>query len=267
MKVSDDELMRAALELAREAGAIQMKWFRALEPEDVKLKSRRNPVTEADVAAERAIVAGLAKRFPDHRVLAEEEGGRAGGGTAEWTWYVDPLDGTVNFAHGLPVFAVSIAVARGDELIAGVVHAPALGETYEAARGGGARRNGVALHVSRTAELAESLLATGFAYKRNDVADNNVKQFADLVLKCRDVRRLGSAALDLSFVAAGHYDAYWEPHLNPWDLAAGILLVRESGGRATDLTGGGRMLARGEILASNGTPLHEAVLSWTRRPE
>jgi myo-inositol-1(or 4)-monophosphatase len=223
----------------------------------VKLKSRRNPVTEADVAAERLIVGELAKRYPDHRVLAEEEGGRAA--ESDWTWYVDPLDGTVNFAHGIPVFAVSIAVARKDELVAGVVHAVALGETYEATRGGGARRNGKPIHVSTTSELKEALLATGFAYARNELANDNVQAFSDLVLKCRDLRRLGSAAMDLAFVAAGHYDGYWEPHLNAWDLAAGILLVREAGGKVTDLEGGDAMLTRGSVMASNGTRLHETV--------
>ncbi len=258
----EDELLRTALDLAREAGAIHLRHFRSFDPADVKLKGRRNPVTVADVEAERHIVGELARRFPDHRVVAEEEGGRAGG--AEWTWYVDPLDGTVNFAHGLPIFAVSIGVCRGDEIVAGVVHAAALGETCSAVRGRGAFRNGAPLRVSRGCELREALLATGFAYQRNEVTDNNVAIFADLVLRCRDLRRLGSAALDLAFVAAGHYDAYWEPHLNSWDLAAGILLVTEAGGRVTDLAGGSSMLAQGSVLASNGTALHETLLRHVR---
>jgi myo-inositol-1(or 4)-monophosphatase len=256
-------MLEVARELAVEAGKVHLAHWRGVDPGEVKLKGRRNPVTEADVASERRIVSGLAKAFPTHRVVAEEEGGRAG--SDDWTWYVDPLDGTVNFAHGLPVFAVSIGACRGEEIVAGVVHAAALGETYEATRGGGARRNGRPIQVSRTADLSEALLATGFAYKRNEVADNNVKPFADLVLRCRDIRRLGSAALDLAYVAAGHYDAYWEPHLNPWDLAAGILLVLESGGRVTDLAGGPSMLVRGDILASNGTALHDVVLDRVRR--
>ena len=271
MSASDDDaqLLETARELALAAGAIHLEVWRRFDPAEVKLKSRRNPVTEADVKAERMIVGELARRFPSHRVVAEEEGGRAGSpanSKAEETiWYVDPLDGTVNFAHGLPLFSVSIAAWRGGEPIAGVVHAVAMNETYEALRGGGVRRNGRPLHVSRTSELREALLATGFCYQRNEIADNNVAQFSDLVLRCRDIRRLGSAALDLALVAAGHYAAYWEPHLNAWDLAAGILLVKEAGGRVTDLAGGANVLARGDVLASNGSALHEAVLERARK--
>jgi myo-inositol-1(or 4)-monophosphatase len=256
------DLLAVARELAQRAGELHLKWWRTFDPADVKLKSRRNPVTAADLAAERLIVDELARRFPDHRVVAEEEGGRAASGDHEWI--VDPLDGTVNFAHGLPIFCVSIAVRRGDELLAGVVHAAALRETYEAEHGGGARRNGAAIRVSRNAELREALLATGFAYRRNEVAENNVRQFDDLILRCRDIRRTGSAALDLACVAAGHLDAYWEPWLNAWDIAAGALLVAEAGGRVTDLAGGGDMLRRGDVLASNGTALHDALLPLVR---
>ncbi len=262
--VDTAELLTTALELARAAGKLHLDLWRTFDPAAVTLKSRRNPVTAADLAAERLIVGELAHRFPTHRVVAEEEGGRAG--SDQLTWYVDPLDGTVNFAHGLPLFAVSIGVCRGAELLAGVVHAAALGETYHAVKGGGAFRNGQPLHVSGTAEVRESLLATGFCYQRNEVAENNVREFSELVLRCRDVRRLGSAALDLALVAAGHYDAYWEPYLNAWDLAAGMLLVAEAGGRVTDLAGGGAMLRRGDVLASNGTALHATLLDRVRRP-
>jgi len=256
------DLLDVARELALRAGEIHLAIWRTFDPADVQLKSRRNPVTEADLEAERWIVGELARRFPDHRVVAEEEGGRAAGGAYEWI--VDPLDGTVNFAHGLPIFCVSIAVRRGAELLAGVVHAAALRETYEAQRGGGARRNGVTLHVSRTADLRDALLATGFAYRRNEVVENNVRPFADLILRCRDIRRTGSAALDLACVAAGHLDAYWEPYLNSWDIAAGALLVTESGGRVTDMTGGQDMLRRGDVLATNGTALHDTLLPVVR---
>ncbi|MBM4015197.1 MAG: inositol monophosphatase [Planctomycetes bacterium] len=258
-------LLAAAQELAQAAGAIHLGLWRTFDAADVRLKSRRNPVTDADLAAERTIVDGLARRFPGHRIVAEEEGGRAG--DAAITWHVDPLDGTVNFAHGLPLFCVSIAAWRGDLPLVAVVHAAALRETYHAVRGGGAWRNGVRLAASRRAELKEALLATGFCYQRNEVAENNVREFAELVLRCRDVRRLGSAALDLALVAAGHYDAYWEPWLNSWDIAAGTLLVREAGGRVTDLAGGDAMLRRGDVLASNGTALHDAVFAHVRRPD
>ncbi|MSR46513.1 MAG: inositol monophosphatase [Planctomycetes bacterium] len=260
---SDSTLLDCALELARAAGAIHLSIWRKFDPAEVKLKSRRNPVTEADIAAERQIVGELARRFPGHRIVAEEEGGRAGDDAI--TWHVDPLDGTVNFAHGLPLFSVSIAAWRGDLPLVGVVHAAALRETYHAVRGGGAFRNGERLAVSRRGELKEALLATGFCYQRNEVAENNVREFSDLVLRCRDVRRLGSAALDLALVAAGHYDAYWEPWLNSWDIAAGTLLVREAGGRVCDLAGGDAMLRRGDVFASNGTALHDAVFGHIQR--
>ncbi len=262
---ADLEMLDCALELARVAGAIHLDLWRRFDPADVKLKGRRNPVTAADVAAERAIVSELARRFPGHRIVAEEEGGRAGNEAI--TWHVDPLDGTVNFAHGLPLFTVSIAAWQGGVPRVGVVHAPALQETYHATQGGGAFRNGARLQVSRCDALREALLATGFSYQRNDVAENNVREFSELVLQCRDVRRLGSAALDLALVAAGHYDAYWEPFLNSWDLAAGILLVREAGGCVTDLAGGDAMLARGDVLASNGSALHAALAQRVRRDE
>lgn len=261
----DERLLDTAQELAAAAGAIHLEIWRRFDPADVKLKSRRNPVTEADVAAERKIVSELARRFPDHRVVAEEEGGRAGAAAETVVWHVDPLDGTVNFAHGLPLFTVSIAAWQGGVPRVAVVHAPALQETYSARRGGGAWRNGERLAVSRCSALREALLATGFSYQRNEVAANNVREFSELVLQCRDVRRLGSAALDLALVAAGHYDAYWEPFLNSWDLAAGILLVREAGGRVTDLAGGDAMLARGDVLASNGSDLHAHLFERVRR--
>jgi myo-inositol-1(or 4)-monophosphatase len=257
-----ESLLAVARELALRAGEIHLQHWRTFDPSDVKLKSRRNPVTEADLAAERWIVGELARRFPDHRVVAEEEGGRAASGTHEWI--VDPLDGTVNFAHGLPIFCVSIAVRRGEELLAGVVHAAALRETYEVELGAGATRNGERLHVSRNADLREALLATGFAYQRNEVVENNVRAFDDLILRCRDIRRTGSAALDLACIAAGHLDAYWEPYLHAWDIAAGALLVTEAGGRVSDLLGGNEMLKRGEVLASNGTGLHDVVLEAAR---
>jgi myo-inositol-1(or 4)-monophosphatase len=251
------DLLAAAEELALRAGRIHRELFRTLDPHAVSLKGRRNPVTEADLRAEALLVEEIRRRYPRHSIVAEEGPGHQG--DAEYRWHLDPLDGTVNFSHGLPLFAVSIAVARGPQLLAAALYAPILNELYLASHQGGATRNGRPLRVSRCNGLQEALMATGFCYERNEVADNNVDQFADLVLRCRDLRRLGSAGLDLALVAAGHYDAYWELHLSSWDMAAGLLLVTEAGGKVTDLSGGDQMLERGEVVASNGTALHQEL--------
>lgn len=249
-----------AQELALAAGAdlLQRRAAAAAQPESKGV--RRELVTAADRAAEAIVVGGLRRAFPDHAVLAEEGGLTAGSGSAaaEWTWIVDPLDGTTNYVHGLPHFAVAIALARGGEPVLGVVHAPALGDTYAGARGLGAvvrRADGSSrpLRVSGTMELADALLATGFSYVRNEPGrDDNSGHVADLLPHCRDLRRLGSAELDLCYVAAGAFDGYWELYLAPYDKAAGAVLVREAGGCVTDWAGGDEWLYGDRILASNG---------------
>lgn len=258
-----------ALALARQAGdeLLRLRPQAAARPESKGL--RRELVTAADRAAEHVVVGGLLAAFPDHAILAEEgvltTKGRASR-SAPWTWIVDPLDGTTNYVHGLPFFAVAIALAHEQVPVVGVVHAPALGQTFVAARGGGARllaRDGTerVLAVSPTAELADALLATGFSYVRNEPGkDDNAGRLARVLPHCRDLRRLGSAELDLCYVAAGIYDGYWEMYLAPYDVAAGAVLVQEAGGRVTDLRGGDRWLAEGEVLATNGR-LHEQVMA------
>ena len=220
------------------------------------MKGPRDPVTEADVASERLIVSRIRERWPGTSIVAEEETRDAA--RAGLTWYVDPLDGTVNFSQAHPFFAVSIALYRGDEPLVGVVHAPRLAETFAARAGGGATLNGERLAVSDIARLADALLGTGFAYKRNELPDDNVGHFDDFILRVRDLRRGGSAALDLAYVAAGRLDGFWEPHLNAWDVAAGALLVREAGGRVTDMTGGASWLEGRSILAAPAA-LHAAM--------
>lgn len=222
---------------------------------------RRELVTAADRAAERLVVGGLLAAFPEHAVLAEEGVLTAQGvasRTAEWTWIVDPLDGTTNFVHGLPQFAVAIALARRLEPVVGVVHAPALGETFVGVRGGGAVRESadgrrLRLAVSATTDLADALLATGFSYNRNEPGrDDNVRHVAAILPHCRDLRRLGSAELDLCYVAAGVFDGYWERYLAPYDVAAGAVLVQEAGGRVSDWLGGPDWLFGETVMASNG---------------
>ncbi|MEO6596134.1 MAG: inositol monophosphatase family protein [Planctomycetota bacterium] len=222
---------------------------------------RRELVTAADRAAEHIVVGGLLAAFPEHAVLAEEgvltTEGKASK-AADWTWIVDPLDGTTNFVHGLPFFAVAIGLAFRNVPVVGVVHAPALGETFVAKAGGGAKRvfadgREQVLAVSATSEVADALLATGFSYNRNEPGrDDNAARLARVLPLCRDVRRLGSAELDLCYVAAGVYDGYWELYLAPYDVAAGAVIVREAGGRVTDLVGGEDWLFGGQVLATNG---------------
>ena len=260
MTVDLRRALAVAQELALAAGAdlLQRRAAAAAQPESKGV--RRELVTAADRAAEAIVVGGLRRAFPDHAVLAEEGGltAAAGHGAAEWTWIVDPLDGTTNYVHGLPHFAVAIALARGGEPALGVVHAPALGDTYAGARGLGAvvrRADGSSrpLRVSATADLADALLATGFSYVRNEPGrDDNSGHVADLLPHCRDLRRLGSAELDLCYVAAGAFDGYWELYLAPYDKAAGAVLVREAGGRVTDWAGGDDWLYGERVLASNG---------------
>ncbi|MCA8953158.1 MAG: inositol monophosphatase [Planctomycetes bacterium] len=268
----DRELLRrarqSALHFARLAGDELLR-RRADAVSTVEAKAvPRELVTAADRAAEELIVKGLIAEFPDHGILAEE-GVVTGKGeiheVSDWTWIIDPLDGTTNYVHGLPFYAVAIALAYHGRPVVGVVHAPALGETFVAVQGeGAARLRGVereSIAVSATGELGAALLATGFAYLRNEPGrDDNSGRLARVLPLCRDLRRLGSAELDLCYTAAGVYDGYWELYLQPYDVAAGALIVREAGGRVTDLGGGDDWLYGGKVLATNGL-LHDALLS------
>jgi myo-inositol-1(or 4)-monophosphatase len=243
---------------AREAGEILLKRFGRLDARRIGQKSaRRDLVTEADLESERCLVAHLRRAFPDHAIEAEEEVHDADDDRPRW--FLDPLDGTVNFVHGLPLFAVSLGLFAGGEPEAAVVHAPRLGETFTAARGAGAFLDGVRLSVSRASELCDCVLATGFPYRRGELAHDNLENFRGLFYEVRDLRRLGSAALDLAFTAAGRFDGYWELHLAPHDVAAGGLLVREAGGIVSDASGGPHWL-RGKSVIAASAPIHRALL-------
>ncbi|MBK8098545.1 MAG: inositol monophosphatase [Planctomycetes bacterium] len=252
----------AAEELARAAGTLLLQ-FRVRPELRAESKGRRRElVTQADREAERIIVGGLQARFPGHGVLAEEgvltQAGVAST-SSEWLWIVDPLDGTTNFVHGLPNFAVSIALAHRGVPVVGVVHAPALGDTWVAAAGLGAFRNGAAVSVSATGEVADALLATGFSYNRNEPGrDDNSQRLARVLPQCRDLRRFGSAALDLCMVGGGLFDGYWELYLAPYDVAAGAVVVQQAGGVVSDLRGGADWLHGGSIVAANAS-LHTAL--------
>jgi myo-inositol-1(or 4)-monophosphatase len=233
--------------IAREAGALLRRFF----PQHVTIEYKGDVdlVTEADRASEKLIVERLRARWPEHGIVAEE-GTRSDLG-AEYRWLVDPLDGTTNFAHGYPVFCVSIALVRkSEEIEGGVLYDPTRDEMFAAERGQGATLNGTPIHVSGTTTLAQSILGTGFpSHKRHQ--NPNIYFYHHLTLRSHGVRRAGSAALDLANVAAGRYDGFWEFNLNPWDTAAGVLLVQEAGGRVTRFDGSPFRLDSREVLASN----------------
>jgi myo-inositol-1(or 4)-monophosphatase len=242
---------RTAADLAQQAGVVLLDWLTRLKQEDIGRKSADcDLVTQADLASEKLLLDGLRESFPDDGILAEESG--ASKRDADHVWYVDPLDGTVNFVHRLPMFAVSIArVARGAraEPEVAVVHIPLLGETFVAVRGGGCTLNGAPTRVSRTGRPDDALLATGFPYRRRVLNDNNLENFNRLFLRQRGIRRMGAAAADLAYVAAGRLDAFWELHLSPWDVAAGGLLVQEAGGIVDTLVSGGDWLHGRNLIA------------------
>ena len=249
------ELRDAAAELARDAGAILREGHgRAHAPER---KGRIDLVTEYDRRSERLVLDGLRRRFPGHAVLAEESGAHAGG-PGGVRWIVDPLDGTTNFAHNYPFFCVSIAAEVDGRLAAGVVYDPIRDELFAAAAGHGATRDGGPIRVSDVARVEDALLVTGFPYDVREHPERSLPHFAAFLTRAQAVRRDGSAALNLSYLACGRFDGFWEVGLSPWDVAAGTLLVREAGGRVTDYDGGAARLDGREILASNGR-VHEEM--------
>lgn len=222
-----DVFLNAAIEMAKEAGEIQLKYFRSPNLDaDTKLNAF-DVVTIADKQSEAFIKNYISSNFPDHGIIAEESG--SDHSEREWRWVVDPLDGTTNFNNGLPVFSVSIALEHYGEAVVGVVYAPYLGELFHAVKGCGAFLNGKPIRCSSKSELETAVVATGMPYDRNSHPDNNLEEIGRVVFKVRGTRRMGSAAIDLSYVAAGFYDAYWELNLNRWDVAAGTLIAREAG--------------------------------------
>jgi myo-inositol-1(or 4)-monophosphatase len=287
--------LETAIKLARRAGGLLHEGYR--QPKRIERKGTIDLVTEYDLKSEELLVNGILSAYPHDSILAEE-GGRAGGtppgaekdasptsvelpvpsegegpvppapsgregrpGKGDsYLWLVDPLDGTTNFAHGLPFFSVAIALMSAEEIIFGVVYDPERDELFQATRGEGALLNGERVRVSDTETVTDSLLVTGFPYDVRTNPNNNINHYSTLALRSRGVRRLGSAALDLAYVAAGRLDGYWELRLNPWDWAAGVLMVREAGGQVTTMTGGQKVLAGDEtLLATNGL-IHERMI-------
>lgn len=253
MQRSAEELAQIAGVVAREAGALALaSWRKRIA---VAEKAARDLVTEADLASERLIRRRLSELAPELPVVGEEEGGTAGGARV---FYCDPIDGTTNYAHGHPIWSVSIGVMDGEEPLAGAVVAPALATEWLGWRGGVALRNGEPCHVSQTENIAQALIGTGFPRQRDREPDSNFASFVSVKRTCLGVRRCGSASIDLCFVADGTYDGYWERRLSTWDVAAGAAIVQAAGGRLSHLDGGPARLAEGHLLATNGR-LHEPL--------
>jgi myo-inositol-1(or 4)-monophosphatase len=258
-----DELRSAAEIAARRGGEVLRRRFE--EARTIDLKGQIDLVTDADHAAERAILEFVRAEFPAHRVIAEEIGQVAPASPPEegpnsgLCWYIDPLDGTTNYAHRVPHFCVSVAVWDGEGPLAGAIYQPLLDDLYSAGRGVGATCNGELLGVSHQPSLSQALIATGFPYDIWTKPEDPLRLFAAVLGKARGVRRFGAAALDLAYVARGRFDGYFELGLHPWDVAAGILLVQESGGQVSDLRGGGPRVGDRQIIAAN-PPVHRDLV-------
>ena len=253
------ELLDTARSLAEKAGDhIRQS---ASQLRQVDYKGRADMVTDVDRRAEEIILDGIRRAYPNHAVLAEESGENEA--QSDYRWVVDPLDGTTNFVHGYPFYCVSVAVQYRQETVAAVVLNPVQGELFSALKGGGAHLNGNSIAVSPTSELSRALLATGFPYQIGYHWQHSMTLFEAFYRNCHGVRRDGAAALDLCYVAAGRFDGFWEYELNPWDVAAGLLIVQEAGGKNTDFVDSPSGIFDRQVLASNGR-IHEAMLEVMR---
>jgi myo-inositol-1(or 4)-monophosphatase len=254
------ELNDFAINLARDAGNLLKEKFNSKH--EVHYKGEINLVTEADKMSEDLIIAAINSNFPDHGILSEES--PAQNSQAKQRWIIDPLDGTTNYAHGYPVFCVSIALENEGVIVLGVIYDPLREDMFVAERGKGAYLNGKKLKVSPTATLSRSLLATGFPYDIRMSKDNNLNYFNLMAMEAQAIRRAGAAALDLAYLACGRFDGFWELKLMPWDMAAGCLMVEESGGVISDMSGGKWNISSPNVLVSNGL-IHEQMISVFKR--
>lgn len=234
-------------QIISEAGKISLEYKSRLASLPVNRKSLKDLVTEADVAVEKYLIGQIQSRYPDHAVLAEETGAYAGGA---YRWVIDPIDGTNSFVHDFPFYSVSVALEHNGTTILAAVYAPVLNELFMAEKGRGATLNNKPIRVSSRTELSDCMMATGFACMREDAADNNMHNFARIMPRIRDIRRAGSAAIELSYVACGRFDGYWELCLKPYDIAAGRLIVTEAGGLVTDFAGATQGLPA-QMIAAN----------------
>ena len=255
-------MLTTAIEAAKEAGRFLKYSVGRVRSIEMKQGEERNLVSEIDKGSEARIIEIIKRRYPHHAILAEESG--ASNASSDYKWVIDPLDGTTNFLHGVPIFCVTIGIEFKGEIVAGVVYDPNLDELFTAEKGSGAFLNGKRLKVTSTSKLIESLLVTGFPYNIAQNPDNAIGHFVNLLVEGRGIRRLGSAAIDLSYVAAGRFDGFWEVNLNPWDMAAGVLFVREAGGKVTNFVGGESTIYEKQILATNGM-IHQAMIDVLSR--
>ncbi len=254
------ELQTFAEMIAKKAGSILLTGFRA-KSTTIAYKSITDIVTNMDRKSEEYLCEEIQRNYPHHAIVAEEGSGIAS--SSDLVWYIDPLDATNNYAHGIPFFCVSIGVFSKSlqKVIAGVVYDPVHDELFSAHRGGGAILNGTIIHVSKTEELGRAFLATGFPVNRDSACKDNIDEFSRLAPTSMGIRRIGSAALDLCYTACGRFDGYWEPELKPWDMAAGSLIVEEAGGNVTRYDGSAFLPEFPEIVATNGK-IHDELLGY-----
>jgi myo-inositol-1(or 4)-monophosphatase len=256
------EFLRTAIEAAKRAGEVILNSLGKISKEDIRLKKTADFVTSVDRESERIIISTIKDRFPYHLILAEESLKEAE--TEQFRWIIDPLDGTTNFIHQYPVFSVSIALESQKEIILGVILDPLREELFSAEKGKGAFLNGRPITVSKVGDFGDSLVTTGFPFRRKEFIDLYLELFKNVFLKVSDLRRAGSAALDLAYLACGRCEGFFEIGLSPWDIAAGEIMIKEAGGIVTDFDGGGDYLSTGNIVA--GTPfVHEKILREVKK--
>lgn len=250
-------MLDVAIEAARQAGKFLKNNLGKVRDIQKKSGQEKNLVTEIDKQSEQLIISIIKKHFPKHGILAEESGKQ--GEISDYKWIIDPLDGTTNYTHGFPVYCVSIGVEHNGELLYGVVYDPNFDELFYAEKGKGAFLNGKKIRVSQTEKLSDSLLVTGFPYNIAENPNHAIEHFVNFLFHSQAIRRMGSAAIDLAYVAAGRYDGFWEVALNPWDMAAGALLVQEAGGKLSNFSGEEFSIYQSEIVASNGI-VHQQLI-------
>ena len=255
-------MLNVAREAALEAGKFLKYNLGKVKHVERKLGQETNLVTEIDKGSEALIIKKIKQHYPMHDILAEESGGQKS--NSDYRWVIDPLDGTTNFTHGLPIFCVSIGVEYKGTVVAGAIYDPCSDELFTAEKGSGAYLNGKRIQVSSNDKLINSLLVTGFPYNVKENPGRVVEHFVNMLMEGQGVRRLGSAALDLAYVAAGRLDAFWEVFLNPWDKAAGVLLVEEAGGKVTDFKDNPASIYDQSTLASNGR-IHDQMIAVLRK--
>jgi len=256
-------VLEIAIEAAKETGKFLKKNLGKVREIQPKAGQERNLVTEIDRRSEEIVIEKIRRHYPNHNILAEESGSRTVG-TSEYKWIIDPLDGTTNFTHGLPVFCVSIGLELRGELLLGVIYDPNLDELFVGEKGKGSSMNGKRIRVSQSSPLMKTLLVTGFPYDIVENPANAIGHFVNFLMNAQAVRRMGSAAIDLAYVAAGRYDGFWEVALNPWDMAAGALIVQEAGGKLSDFSGNQHSIYTKEIVASNGL-VHEEMVKILKK--